>query len=99
MLSIWVKRLMMNWSNRELEQVDRKEVTHPFFVRIQGNREERLPEVLETFANSKVVTVPELTGEFGFVTECISEAEFRRRQQSWRVFSEEFASEHKGVEI
>lgn len=73
------KTVMMNWSNRELEQVDRKEVTHPFFVRIQGNREERLPEVLETFANSKVVTVPELTGEFGFVTECISEAEFEEK--------------------
>lgn len=78
------KTVMMNWSSKELERVDIKEVKHAFFVRIKGKMEERLNQVKAVFSNPQTVSVPGLEEEFGFVTECISEEDFAKRQKDWK---------------
>ena len=75
------KTVMMNWSSKELERVDIKEVKHAFFVRIKGKMEERLNQVKAVFSNPQTVSVPGLEEEFGFVTECISEEDFAKKAE------------------
>lgn len=75
------KTVMMNWSSKELERVDIKEVKHAFFVRIKGKMEERLSQAKTIFPNLQTVSVPGLEEEFGFVTECISEEDFAKKAE------------------
>ncbi|HIX28950.1 MAG TPA: homoserine dehydrogenase [Candidatus Blautia stercoravium] len=75
------KTVMMNWSSKELERVEIKEVKHAFFVRIKGKMEERLSQAKAIFPNLQTVSVPGLEEEFGFVTECISEEEFAKKAE------------------
>lgn len=70
------RTLMTNWSSKVLEMVEVKDVAHKFFVRIKGSQENNLAAVTGAFGNVKVVAVPELNDEFGFITEKMAERDF-----------------------
>lgn len=70
------KTVMMSWSSHGLDMVDTKEVEHKFFVRMKGNPVENHTAVEEVFGEVKILALPELEGEFGFVTEKMSEGDY-----------------------
>lgn len=70
------KTVMMSWSSHGLDMVDVKDVQHAFFVRMKGNPETGYQDAEAAFGKGKLVTLPELEGEFGFVTEKMSEGAF-----------------------
>lgn len=74
------KHLDMNipveWSSKKLELVDYKESVNRFFVRITG---EDKAAVENTFGSVTYVSAEGVTGELGFVTESMTEAEFEQK--------------------
>ncbi len=67
------------WSEEKLVLKPHDDVTHKFFVRMKGSCEEKKAEVTAAFGEVSFVTVPELAGEFGFVTGLISEADYQKK--------------------
>lgn len=66
----------MAWDSCELELSSVENAMHRFFVRVSGNESEKLSQVTGVFGKVDTVTVDEITGEFGFVTDVISEQKF-----------------------
>lgn len=73
------RSIMSFWSSHKLELTDISNSQRRFFVRVSGTPEAELARVEEIFGTVKVITVPELAGEFGFTTEVISEAEYKAK--------------------
>ena len=70
------KTVMMSWSSHGLDMVDVKDVQHRFFVRIKGKQETGFLEAEGVLGKGKLVVLPELEAEFGFITEKMSEGAF-----------------------
>lgn len=68
--------VMMSWSSQGLDLVDIKEVQHRFFVRVKGSLTGDIGTAGEIFGKVKSVVLPDAAGEFGFVTEMMSEGAF-----------------------
>ena len=73
------RNIMSYWSSHKLELTDISNSQRKFFVRAQGTVEEELERVEEIFGTVQPVVVPELSGEFGFITEVMSEAEYKAK--------------------
>ena len=54
-----------------------------FFVRVKGTPETELAKVQEVFGNVQPVVVADVDGEFGFVTEVMTEAEYKAKAESF----------------
>ena len=67
--------VMTVWSNKELELGNTEDEVRSFFVRVKGSLDD-LTKIKENFGNVKTVTVDGIEGEFGFVTEEMTEKEF-----------------------
>lgn len=74
------------WSEEKLELADIKDSVKRFFVRIAGSKDDVLSKVEAVFGKVNVIELPEVSGEFGFVTEAISEADY-----------EEYAKKLEGI--
>lgn len=70
------KTVVTYWSSKVLDQVDIKDVEHRFFVRVKGNLQEDKEKIEVLFGKAEFIGVPGLEGEFGFVTELMSERTF-----------------------
>lgn len=64
------------WDSDKLLLTGIENAKRSFFVRVEGNIDERISEIEEKFGKVKTVTVPEAKGEFGFVTDLMSESQF-----------------------
>ena len=64
------------WSDEELDFGSTGEVTRRFFARVRGSISDRISDIEEIFGKVETVEVPGVTGEFGFVTEKMKEADF-----------------------
>ena len=69
------KNVMTVWSVEKLELGDADDEVRKFFVRVKGNVSD-LSAVNAAFGNVQTVTVDEIDGEFGFITEPMSERAF-----------------------
>lgn len=69
------KNVMTVWSVEKLELGDADDEVRKFFVRVKGNVSD-LSAVNVAFGNVQTVTVDEIDGEFGFITEPMSERAF-----------------------
>lgn len=76
------RNIMTFWSSHKLELTDISDSARRFFVRVKGDSVKDLPKVQAAFGDVETVTMPELTGEFGFVTGVLSEAEFEEKRKS-----------------
>ena len=74
---------MTNWSSRPLKLMTMDEVEGRFFVRVKGTPETELAKVQEVFGNVQPVVVADVDGEFGFVTEVMTEAEYKAKAESF----------------
>ena len=70
------KTVVTYWRSKVLDQVDIKDVEHRFFVRVKGNLQEDKEKIEVLFGKAEFIGVPGLEGEFGFVTELMSERTF-----------------------
>lgn len=71
--------ILTTWSSKKLELADIKDSRKKFFVRIEGCVSDRLADVEAVFGKVETVELPAIAGEFGFVTEEMSEAEYENR--------------------
>ena len=69
------KKVMTVWSVEKLELGDADDEVRKFFVRVKGNVSD-LSAVNAAFGNVQTVTVDGIDGEFGFITEPMSERAF-----------------------
>lgn len=67
--------VMTVWSNKELELGNTEDEVRSFFVRVKGSLDD-LTKIKADFGSVKAVTVEGIEGEFGFVTEDMTEKEF-----------------------
>lgn len=73
------KTVMTSWTSKELEMINVKEVEHRFFVRTQGSAAENKVAVQEIFGPIQILEIPEISGEFGFITDKMTEGEFEEK--------------------
>lgn len=66
----------VEWSSKKLELVDYKKSSNRFFVRVSG---EDKGAVEKAFGSVAYVSAEGVTGELGFVTETMTEAEFEKK--------------------
>ena len=73
------RNIMTMWDQEKLKLEDKADAKRKFFVRMQGEVEEMLPKVQYSFGDVEIVKVPELTGEFGFITPVMMEGDYDTR--------------------
>lgn len=71
------------WSEEKLQIQKQEEVEHRFFVRIKGDKEAMQQKLESTFGMLQYVKVPEITGEFGFVTEKMKEGAYQEKASEY----------------
>lgn len=77
------RNIMAFWSSKKLELTSISEAERRFFVRIEGNAADMLPQIEKTFGNVEVVDLPEIPGEFGIITSVLTEADFAKKAESF----------------
>ena len=66
----------VEWSEEDLDLANVGSVKRSFFVRVSGSEDSKLPEVKKLFGEVRIVKVPGLADEFGFITEVMNEDDF-----------------------
>lgn len=77
------RSIMAFWSSKKLELTDISNSSRKFFVRVKGTPETELAKVQEVFGNVQPVVVADVDGEFGFVTEEMTEAEYKVKAENF----------------
>lgn len=74
------RNIMQLWSNKKLELADISTSSRKFLVRVAGNAYTDLEKMERIFGKVELIKVPELMNEFGFVTEILTESEFKEKE-------------------
>lgn len=69
------------WNPEKLKLMPLDAVVGRFFVRVSGNISEKLPEVERVFGKVEPITVPSMADEFAFITDEMTEAEYRGKAE------------------
>ena len=78
------RNIMTMWKEEKLQLEDKADSKRRFFVRIKGKEEELVPQLKESYGEIEVVKVPELEGEFGFVTPVMMEGDYGTRSKLYK---------------
>ncbi|BFL45477.1 homoserine dehydrogenase [Lactonifactor longoviformis] len=73
------RNIMMSWSSKKLDLMDVEEVKNRFFVRVKGSMTGDISKVEEVFGSVQPYGVADVADEFGFLTEEMTEKEFREK--------------------
>ncbi len=76
------KNIPVEWSSKKLELVDYKKSSSQFFVRTEGTDQAAVEKV---FGTVSYVEAEGVTGELGFVTETMTEAEFEKKMEEFKA--------------
>lgn len=71
--------IMTIWSSKKLDLISIKESAHRFFVRISEDNKEAKANVSKIFGQVQVVKAKDVNGEFAFITEPMTEAEYSEK--------------------
>lgn len=77
------RNIMTMWKSEKLVLEPIEDTCKRFFVRMSGNAEEMKEKIENLFGSVRIVTVPDLDGEFGFVTEVMSEGDYRKKSEEF----------------
>lgn len=77
------RNIMSFWSSSKLQLTDISNSEKQFFVRVKGNPEADLEKVEKIFGKAEAIVLPELKGEFGFITEVMSEAAYEEKAKQY----------------
>ena len=70
------KNLGMGWDEEELELVGVEDSSSRFFVRVSGNKSDRLADIEAIFGNVETIELGSQDDEFGFITNTMTEKAF-----------------------
>ena len=73
--------IMTKWSSKKLELADIADSKKQFFVRAEGSLAERKAEVEAVFGPVMAAELEGVAGEFGFITEVMSEREYAEKAE------------------
>ncbi len=73
------RNIMTMWKNEKLTLLPIADTCKKFFVRLSGDAAARLADIEKVFGTVQVVAVDELEGEFGIVTDVMSEGEYKEK--------------------
>lgn len=73
------RNIMTMWKNEKLELLPLDNTSKEFFVRIKGDAEAMKAHLESSFGPISIVKVDELNGEFGFVTEEMTEGSYKEK--------------------
>ena len=73
------RNIMMSWSSKKLDLIDISQVKSRFFVRVSGSMAGELVGIEEVFGKVEPISLPSVTEEFAFITEEMSEAEYKEK--------------------
>lgn len=71
------RNVMASWTEEKLELKSKGDTKRKFFVRMSGDKEELLSKVEAAFGPVTVITLKDVTDEFGFVTGQIKESIYK----------------------
>lgn len=71
--------IMAGWTEEQAQMLPLENTAKKYFVRIKGTQEELLERLTNEFGKLTIVTVEELRGEFGFLTEEFSETAYKSK--------------------
>ncbi len=71
------RNVMASWTEEKLELKSKGDTKRKFFVRMSGDKEELLSKVEAAFGPVTVITLKDVTDEFGFVTGRIKESIYK----------------------
>ena len=77
------KNIMSFWSPEKLELADISSSAKKFFVRVKGNPETDLEKVRTIFGMVQPIVLSEQEGEFGFITDVMSEAAYKEKAEQY----------------
>lgn len=77
------RNIMTMWKSEKLELEPIEDTSRRFFIRISGNVEERKAETEKCFGSGKAVCVDGLDGEFGYLTESMTEGEYLKKAEEF----------------
>lgn len=75
------KNILMSWSSKKMDLVDKGRSESRFFVRSTEDKE----KVTSLFGEAEFVEVPEISGEIGFLTAKMSEDDFEKKASGLNV--------------
>ncbi len=75
------KNILMSWSSKKMDLVDKGRSESRFFVRSTEDKE----KVKSLFGEAEFVEVPEISGEIGFLTGKMSEDDFEKKADGLHV--------------
>lgn len=75
------KNILMSWSSKKMDLVDKGRSESRFFVRTTEGQE----QVKALFGEVKFVEVPEISGEIGFLTGTMSEEDYEKKSSGLKV--------------
>ncbi len=75
------KNIWTIWSSKKLELTDINKVEHRFFIRMKDSAQVK-EEVKKLFGVVEEVTLPEITGEYAFITANVEEQELKNKISS-----------------
>lgn len=73
------RNIMMSWSSKKLDLMDVAEVKNRFFVRVKGSMTGDISKVEDVFGKVQPYGVADVSDEFGFLTEEMTEKEFQEK--------------------
>lgn len=71
--------ILTTWSSKKVELADRKDFRKKFFVRMEGCEFARISDVETVFGKVITVELPEIAGEFAFITKEMSEEDYEKK--------------------
>ena len=75
------RNIMTMWKSEKLVLEPIEDTCKRFFVRVSGNAEEMKGKVEKLFGAVQIVKVPALEDEFSFVTEVMTEGDYRKKAE------------------
>lgn len=75
------RSIMAFWSSQKLTLTDISNSQRRFFVRAKGELEEEKEKVTLIFGQAEFVQVEELPGEYGFITEIMTESDYQKKAE------------------
>ena len=75
------RNIMTMWKSEKLILEPIEDTCKRFFVRVSGNPEEMKEKLENLFGEVQVVKVPALENEFGFMTEVMTEGDYRKKAE------------------
>ena len=77
--------IMTLWSSKKLELASMEDATHQYFVRLADESNETKKKVTTLFPQAQTVVAEGVTGEYAFVTEEMSEKEFKEKAKELNI--------------